>query len=73
MGILNFYLGIGSLELSIASLLSFMTRSHNISSFLDLDGKPCLMTYGEVPWLLQKWEIPSLGASLSSSLLNGLF
>ena len=46
MGILNFYLGIGSLESSLASLLPFVTRSHNISSFLDLDRKPCLMTYG---------------------------
>ena len=45
MGILNFYLGIGSLESSIASLIPFMTGSHDISSFLDLDGKPCLMTY----------------------------
>ena len=45
MGILNFYLGIGSLESSIASLIPFVTRSHDISSFLDLDGKPCLTTY----------------------------
>ena len=50
MGILNFYLGIGSLESSLASLLPFVTRSHNISSFLDLDGKPCLTTYGAKSW-----------------------
>ena len=46
MGILNFYLGIGSLESSIASLLPFVTGNHDISSFLDLDGKPCLTTNG---------------------------
>jgi len=46
MGILNFYLGIGSPKSSVASLLPFVTRSHNISSFLDLDGKPCLTTCG---------------------------
>ena len=46
MGILNFCLGIGNLELSIASLLPFLTISHDISSFLDLDGKPCLTTCG---------------------------
>ena len=46
MGILNFFLGIGSLESSVASLLPFVTESCDISSFLDLDGKPCLMTCG---------------------------
>ena len=46
MGILNFYLGIGSLESSVASLIPFVTGSHDISSFLDLDGKPCLTTCG---------------------------
>ena len=45
-GYFDFYLGIGSLELSVASLLPFVTRSDDISSFLDLDGKPCLTTYG---------------------------
>ena len=44
LGILNFCLGIGNLELSIASLLPFVTGSNGISSFLDLDGKPCLST-----------------------------
>ena len=29
--------------------------------------------WGEVLWLLRKWEIPSLGASLFSSSLNRLF
>ena len=47
MGILNFCLRIGSLESSVASLLLFVIRSHIISLFLDLDGKPCLMTCGE--------------------------
>ena len=46
MGILNFCLGIGSLESSVDSLLPFVTESRDISSFLDLDGKPCLMTCG---------------------------
>ena len=46
MGILNFFLGIRSLESSVASLLPFVTESCDISSFLDLDGKPCLMTCG---------------------------
>ena len=44
MGILSFCLGIGSLESSVASLLPFVTGSHDISSFLD--GKPCLTTCG---------------------------
>ena len=30
----------------VASLLPFVTGSHDISSFLDLDGKPCLTTCG---------------------------
>ena len=46
MGILNFYLGIGSLESFVASLLPFVTGSHDISSFLDLDRKPYLTTCG---------------------------
>ena len=46
MGILKFYLGIGSLESSVASLLSFVTGNHDISLFLNLDGKPCLTTCG---------------------------
>ena len=46
MGILKFYLGIGSLESSVTSLLSFMIGNHDISLFLNLDGKPCLTTYG---------------------------
>ena len=44
MGILSFCLGIESLESSVASLLPFVTESHDISSFLD--GKPCLTTCG---------------------------
>ena len=44
MGILNSSLGIGSLELSVAFLLPFVIGSHDIFSFLDLDGKPCLTT-----------------------------
>ena len=40
------HLGIRSLESFVASLLPFVIGSHDISSFLDLDGKPYLTTCG---------------------------
>ena len=46
MGILNFYLGVGSLGSFIVFLLLFVTGNHDTFLFLDLDGKLWLTTYG---------------------------
>ena len=74
IGILKFYLGIGSLESSVASLLPFVTRSHDI--FFISGSRWETMSddlWDEVLWFLWKWEILSFGASLSFSSLNRLF
>ena len=47
MGIMRFCLGVGNLGLSLYSLLLFVIGNHNTSLFLDLDGKPCLTTFGK--------------------------
>ena len=43
MGILNFFLGIGNLGLLGFFLHLFVIGNHNIFSFLEWVGKPCLM------------------------------
>ena len=45
MDILNVYPRIGSLGLFLGILPHFVTGNHDIFSFLELAGKPCLMTF----------------------------
>lgn len=51
MGIMSSCLGIGTLGLSLDSLLPSMIGNHDTSLFLALDGKRCLMTFGDpISW-----------------------
>ena len=63
MGILNFYPGIGSLGLFLGILLLFVTGNHD-TFFISGTGWETMSDdlWGEISRLLQKWEVPSLGA-----------
>ena len=63
MGILNFYPGIGSLGLFLGILLLFVTGNHD-TFFIFGTGWETMSDdlWGEISRLLQKWEVPSLGA-----------
>lgn len=46
MGIMSFFLGVENVGLFLDSFLLFVIENHDTSLFLDLDGKPCLTTFG---------------------------
>ena len=63
MGILNFYHGIGSLGLFLSILLLFVTGNHDTFVISGIGWETMSDDlWGEISRLLQKWEVPSLGA-----------
>ena len=63
MDTLSSYLGVESLESYVVFLHSFVTGNHD-TFFVSRSGWKTMTDdlWGEVPWLLRKWEIPSLSA-----------
>ena len=63
MSILSLYLGIGNLGLSKAFPLLFMIGNHGIFLISGTGWETVSDNFwGEVLGLLQKWEVPTLGA-----------